>query len=405
MEQITVQQIIQQLGSTSSKLQKNDSIELKVKLPNPEAMAKLLVAMANNDCGGFIILGVSNDGSVVGLNKEEQDRLPTFILHIVNELTSGIKYAIHGSSVNDREISIIEVFNSGAVAYYSRRLTTPQRIISYRRSNSNVVTAEKLSYSKLFKYMPLDTFILSLNNKSPRFVEPIIWSDQYEQKFYRANYHFPNAEQSAPKVYATCFTRKQNSNAAWKVYSHGTGIGMYCVQLELDVAKLREQLHLSMFKIFEKRVKYETEFVICNIHKPQFSLYKQYFSPFNFEHFLDLLSLKRDAYDFEDEIRIFAKPEPSEKRNTKGENGEYHDFSISWSEVISKIRVDKKCSLAELHSLQISLLMSGLNPNLKGKGSDCLPKIDKSIFSIVKDIDVELFDIDYMPGNRHINIY
>lgn len=405
MEQTTVQQIIQQLGSTSSKLQKNDSIELKVKLPNPEAMAKLLVAMANNDCGGFIILGVSNDGSVVGLNKEEQDRLPTFILHIVNELTLGIKYAIHGSSVNDREISIIEVLNSGAVAYYSRRLTTPQRIIRYRRSNSNVVTAEKLSYSKLFKYMPLDTFILSLNNKSLRFVEPIIWSDQYEQKFYRANYHFPNAEQSAPKVYATCFTRKQNSNAAWKVYSHGTGIGMYCVQLELDVAKLREQLHLSMFKIFEKRVKYETEFVICNIHKPQFSLYKQYFSPFNFEHFLDLLSLKRDAYDFEDEIRIFAKPEPSEKRNTKGENGEYHDFSISWSEVISKIRVDKKCSLAELHSLQISLLMSGLNPNLKGKGSDCLPKIDKSIFSIVKDIDVELFDIDYMPGNRHINIY
>lgn len=405
MEQITVQQIIQQLGSTSSKLQKNDSIELKVKLPNPEAMAKLLVAMANNDCGGFIILGVSNDGSVVGLNKEEQDRLPTFILHIVNELTLGIKYAIHGSSVNDREISIIEVLNSGAVAYYSRKLTTPQRIIRYRRSNSNVVTAEKLSYSKLFKYMPLDTFILSLNNKSLRFVEPIIWSDQYEQKFYRANYHFPNAAQSAPKVYATCFTRKQNSNAAWKVYSHGTGIGMYCVQLELDVAKLREQLHLSMFKIFEKRVKYETEFVICNIHKPQFSLYKQYFSPFNFEHFLDLLSLKRDAYDFEDEIRIFAKPEPSEKRNTKGENGEYHDFSISWSEVISKIRVDKKCSLAELHSLQISLLMSGLNPNLKGKGSDCLPKIDKSIFSIVKDIDVELFDIDYMPGNRHINIY
>ena len=405
MEQITVQQIIQQLGSTSSKLQKNNSIELKVKLPNPEAMAKLLVAMANNDCGGFIILGVSNDGSVVGLNKEEQDRLPTFILHIVNELTLGIKYAIHGSSVNDREISIIEVLNSGAVAYYSRRLTTPQRIIRYRRSNSNVVTAEKLSYSKLFKYMPLDTFILSLNNKSLRFVEPIIWSDQYEQKFYRANYHFPNAEQSAPKVYATCFTRKQNSNAAWKVYSHGTGIGMYCVQLELDVAKLREQLHLSMFKIFEKRVKYETEFVICNIHKPQFSLYKQYFSPFNFEHFLDLLSLKRDAYDFEDEIRIFAKPEPSEKRNTKGGNGEYHDFSISWSEVISKIRVDKKCSLAELHSLQISLLMSGLNPNLKGKGSDCLPKIDKSIFSIVKDIDVELFDIDYMPGNRHINIY
>ena len=56
------------------------------------------------------------------------------------------------------------------------------------------------------------------------------------------------------------------------MYSHGTGIGMYCVQLELDVAKLREQLLLSMFKIFEKRVKYETEFVICNIHKPQFSL-------------------------------------------------------------------------------------------------------------------------------------
>lgn len=49
--------------------------------------------------------------------------------------------------------------------------------------------------------------------------------------------------------------------------------------------------------------------------------------------------------------------------------------------------------------------MSGLNPHLKGKVPDSLPKIDRSIFPIAKDIDVELFDIDYMSGNRHINIY
>lgn len=405
MEQMTLLHIKQRLRSKSNKLQENDSVELKVRLPGPEIMAKLLVAMANNDGGGFIILGVSDDGTVVGLNQEEQASLPSFICNIVSKLTTGIKYKIHSSPVNGNKISIIEVLNSGSVAYFSRRLTTPERIISYRRENVNVITTEKLFYSKLFKYMPLDTFILSLSNKSLRFVEPSIWSDQYEQKFYCANYHFSDAEQSAPKVYATCFTRKQNSNAAWKVYSHGTGIGMYCVQLELDAVKLREQLDHSKFKIFEKRVKYETESIICNIHKPKSLQYKQYFSPFSFEHFLDLLSLKRDAYDFEDEIRIFAKPEPIEKRNITKKKGEHYDLSITWSEVISKIRVDNKCSLAELHSLQVCLLMNGLNPKLKGKVPDSLPKIDRSIFPIAKDIDVELFDIDYMSGNRHINIY
>lgn len=93
------------------------------------------------------------------------------------------------------------------------------------------------------------------------------------------------------------------------------------------------------------------------------------------------------------------------KRNIHKNKGEHYDLSISWSEVISKIRVDNKCSLAELHSLQVSLLMSGLNPHLKGKVPDSLPKIDRSIFPIVKDIDVELFDIDHMSGNRHIDIY
>lgn len=405
MEQMTLLHIKQRLRSKSNKLQENDSVELKVRLPGPEIMAKLLVAMANNDGGGFIIFGVTDDGTVVGLNKEEHARLPSFICNIVNELTTGIEYKIHSSSVDGKEISIIEVLSSESVAYFSRRRTTPQRIINYRRENLNVITAEKLFYSKLFKYMPLDTFILSLKNKSLRFVESSIWSDQYEQRFYCANYHFSNAEQSAPKIYATCFTSKQNSNAAWRVYSHGTGLGMYCVQLELNVVKLREQLYLSKFQIFEKRVKYEKESIICNIHNPKSSLYEQYFSPFNFDHYLDLLSLKRDAYDFEDEIRIFAKPEPTEKRNIHKNKGEHYDLSISWSEVISKIRVDNKCSLAELHSLQVSLLMSGLNPHLKGKVPDSLPKIDRSIFPIAKDIDVELFDIDYMSGNRHINIY
>ena len=79
------------------------------------------------------------------------------------------------------------------------------------------------------------------------------------------------------------------------------------------------------------------------------------------ESYLRLLSLKRDAYTYEKELRLFIIPHNGKQRN-KGKKAQFMDVKIDWKNIIKKVRVDKKCSDAELVSIQRACLTIGINP-------------------------------------------
>lgn len=403
---LTLSQLEEQLLART--LVESPTVEFKASLPKLDQMAKLLVAMANNEEGGFVLIGVENNqggSAIVGLNDKTIANLPSYLDKVISEFTTGISYKYYTFSVGEKICAIVHILDTNECVYYSRRSSSPERVISYQRVGTVNEQGDKLYYSKLFKYMPLDTFILSLNSGSIRFVEPSVWDDQYEKRFYCANYHFPGAENSTPRVYATCFTSKSVSNAAWKVYSHNKGLGAYCVQLEINVVKLRNQIESSGMKIVEKKVVYMPESKIRDTHKRGSELYGKYFSEFNIHRFLELLSIKRNAYDYEKEVRMFVIPDLFAKRDVRKGKGDHYDIRISWKDVINKIRIDKNCPEAELQSLYLNLIINGIKLEFKKKCPFATPSLDKRSLSKTISVPAELFNVDEMSGDARIDIY
>lgn len=386
-------------------------IEYKANFPaDLYKMVKLVVAIANNG-GGYLVYGVreSKDGFLVeGLNYDRETTLSR-ISTLLNVNTIGLKYHLDEQIVDEKRILKIEVEPSSETAFFSRTETSPERQIAYgfaldKNERRGVTTDVKMAYKRVFKYMTLEAFITSMFCKSWRFFEPSIWNDRFEQRFYCANYRVAGAEGNTPQLFATCVTREPNSEAAWKVYSHGQGLGMHCVQLELDVVKLRNEIRESGLQLEEKFVTYESENYITELHKKKSpkSAYRKYFEPFTRASFLDLLSLKRKAYEYEQEIRFFViQKSPSFKRNTC-KKAEHQDIKINWSSVIQKVRIDKNCTPAELVSIQRACYEVGIDPQFKG--FSFIPGTSTPPLG-AKRVEFSAFNIDEMPGTNKIAIY
>lgn len=378
-------------------------VEFKISIPrNYDSLVRQVVAMANT-VGGVIIFGIDErTQSVIGIHGDYNQLINDLELAI-KRLSLGISYSITHEVVNGRDVVILEINKAESTTYFSRVDTTPARQIAYRytveEQGEFSISKEEMRYTKIFKYMTLEAFLTSLYCGTWRFFEPSKWNDKFEQRFYCANYTLPAAIGNTPQLFATCVTRARNSEAAWKVYSNGQGLGAHCVQLELDVVELRKQLRASGLRFEEKFIVYKPENVILDLHKKRKPYYKEYFSSFTLDSFLNLLSLKRDAYTYEQELRLFVIPTNGGKRN-RCKKAQYKDLKINWSNIISRVRIDKKCSEAELVSIQRACISIGINPIIKNH-----PFIGNIVPPAgIKDVEFELFDIDDMPGASSITI-
>lgn len=377
------------------------TIIYKITVPsNLDDLMRLVVAIANSG-GGYIIFGIDNKENVVGLNTENKDNISK-ISDAKNNLTIGIEYSFTEMSEENKNILILNIKESDSTAFFCRSKTSQHRQIAYELvkedGKNKVIQRCNMTYLNVYKYMSLDVFIISLYSGKWRFFEPSKWNDKFEQRFYCANYK--NASWHVPQVFATCLTRAKNSEAAWKVYSSGLGLNSKCVQLELDVVELRKQLRILGYNFEEKLVEYTSEYEILNLHKKKdkkYNKYNKYFKPFTIKSFLELLSLKRNAYTYEQELRLFMFKNGSGKRNISSKASNV-DFNIKWKSVIKKIRIDKNCSEAELIAVQRACFSVGIN--LIGYNFIVPIKPPKHC----KNVEIELFDINEMTGNSRITI-
>ena len=261
-----------------------------------------------------------------------------------------------------------------------------------------------------YKYMTIEAFILSLHNGTWQFVEPTKWNDEYEGRFYHANYDEINKPADCPpKLFATCITGEIASEASWKVYSHGQGLGSKCVQIKINMQKLRKKLsnqilkktdkgeEIVVGKIYEGLVYYDLSDVEINtIHITSGAYYQTFFDAFDREKFLKLLLIKRKAYEYEKETRLFIVPNaffPIKIRTHKGK-GETIQVKMDWKDIIEEIRIDKKCSDGEKTSIKYALDKAGIAYRE-------VKKIDKTK---TNEIPLLLFNVDEMEGKKGIKI-
>lgn len=259
----------------------------------------------------------------------------------------------------------------------------------------------------LYKYMSLDSFVLSMIYGFLYLVEPSKWSDKYEGRFYKANYK--NHSYKGQQIFATCFTSVQANEAAWKVYARGTGMGSRCVQVQLDITKfddiLKKKCNIldsrgdiipslpnKKFRLGDVSY-YLTDTEIDSLHKSNKTYHDTFFKNFCLNSFLNLLSLKRKAYEYEHEVRLFFIPSNHPSINYK--KNEDCRIEFPWKDVIQKMWVDKRCSESELYAIQKACEKAKVK---------CSKPLDDESKCPPGEIPLILFDIDEMKGPKRLTI-
>lgn len=255
----------------------------------------------------------------------------------------------------------------------------------------------------LYKYMSLDSFVLSMIYGFLFLVEPSKWSDKYEGRFYKANYK--NHSYKGQQIFATCFTSVQANEAAWKVYARGTGMGARCIQVQLDITKFDDIFKKcnvldsrgniipnNKFRLGDVSY-YLTDMEIDNLHKRNKTYHDTFFKNFCLNSFLNLLCLKRKAYEYEHEVRLFLIP--SNHTSIKYKKNEDCRIEFPWKDVIQKMWVDKRCSESELYAIQKACEKAKVK---------CSKPLDDESKCPQGKIPLILFDIDEMKGPKRLTI-
>lgn len=194
-------------------------------------------------------------------------------------------------------------------------------------------------------------------------VEPSAWSDPYEKRFYTADYS--NIKGFKPhRIYCSCFTQKVSNEAAWRMYgSRDTGIASRTIRFEFRRSALLQLLDhgLSERKIYIGNALYDyTSKQIDGLHLQKNPLYSRYFRNFSLDKFLNLLLIKRKAFDYEQEVRMFLVDENT--GDIGGEFGlDYDDKRFlgfppnAMKEIIKSISVDPICDDLEYNMIKTSI--------------------------------------------------
>lgn len=385
-------------------IEEGPNIEFKRNIPkNLVSIAKVVAGMANTD-GGFILFGIHESVKGISVIGVDCIQLKLISLKLRNYFGSQ-PYKVGTIKVDGKTVLYIQVKKTDYPVYFQSSPDS-ERLFKYKRIGATTSVADKDEdkdegkesaklYKKIYKYMNLESFVCSLYGKNLRFSEPSKWPDRFETRFYCANYENVCNKEYAQKLYATCVTRTKNNEAAWKVYARNEGLSCHCVQLELDIVEFRKQLWKSGFIIDERAVQYTNEDYILKLHKKEFKHYKDFFIPFTKNNYIKLLSLKRDAYKHENEIRFFAIPKEGGERTIEQNNAEAKDITIEWHKVIKNVRVDKKCSFAELIALIQACHIAKINPVFSKTSGIKIPSFPQKYKE--NSICFELYDIDELP--------
>lgn len=202
-----------------------------------------------------------------------------------------------------------------------------------RYSRCNYLGENPPSLSVLYKYLDMDAALHSIHDGTLKFVEPSEWKDQYEKRFYSADYSQITGTKlrtnKCPRLLASCFTRTRNDESAPLLYCYGkSGLGSICVRFQLSISGIRMELDSYAKKnglmVYEGPVDYSmSENQLNLLHKRlkedgvDNPYYKEYFSNFTLDSYLSLLLLKRPLFRHEMEHRFFLIPENKDTVNDK----------------------------------------------------------------------------------------
>ena len=240
------------------------------------------------------------------------------------------------------------------------------------------VGEEKSKQDHMFyKYMNVERAMQFLKTGEYYFVEPTAWQDPYEKRFYTADYSHFNS--FVPGVtYATCLTDKISNEAAWKMYrDEGGGLKNRSVRFDIRRCEMLRYMDIEVKDakiVFGKANYRHTTSEINKLHMPDNrSQYEEYFSDFSEDAFLKLLLIKRKAFEYESEVRMFLLPHCHQTIDPDRDFSKYmFKFSPEAMKLMIKlISIDPSCTELETEIIKTKIERMGYacsqNPLYKEK--------------------------------------
>lgn len=205
----------------------------------------------------------------------------------------------------------------------------------------------KLSTPYVYKYMPLNVFMLPTNT-GLYFSEPSVWPDAFESRFYKADYTNICGRSLYRKLFACCVTLNNENEATWKNYvNFGAEYGGIVLRIKIKRSSLFQQFNtINNFDFFESPIVYKSEYFIRKLHKKVSLLYNKFFNDFDDDKFMSLLSVKRAVYEYENEIRYFAIP----KEGIPTSN----HIVIPWNDIIVDVQYARPFGKSYFSAAEIS---------------------------------------------------
>lgn len=390
-----------------SLLVSEESSTLEFKTNYSSQIIKTIAAFLNRE-GGTIVIGIQEgniSNKIVGIKdadiiiqrldndvksklKSQEDVVPYVYYSVVDFFSAKIlivKVSKANTSVycdgkfyvrsNARDIVVPDVGHYQDFIYKEkgalrevRKYRNEEEIIG--RVTSNIFQVGNLpTGSYVYKYMDLEAALLSLNGEDRsaktqklRFVEPSWWQDQYEGRFYNAKYeHVSKDRKDYPFLYSCCVSTCHEDESAWGIYSYDAkGLKARCVQFKINRKRLIEQLAKNCEKgsvIYLGTVAYKNRSIIDTLHLQDIKKngtteenenYNIYFHNFGIDKYIQLLLLKRIAYEHEKELRFFIIPPKAEKKvKTHNPDDKKSDpllIDIDWLGVLEGVQIDSNCS-------------------------------------------------------------
>lgn len=256
--------------------------------------------------------------------------------------------------------------------------------------HSLIGIGDRLKGKTIYKYIPIKTALLCLQNNTLRFSIPTKWVDPFEKYFYTANY---SNVMSNPKfdtrLYACCLTQNSDCEAAWKMYTNDTDKNP-CVQFKIYPGQFRKFAEKVVREkgadLYEGMVNYElNDSEILHLYQKGNKNYSVFFADFSLEKYFNLMLLKRPFYEYEDEVRYMIHG------NNLCFDEDYIDVKIPWSLCLYSVKLPPYCSDDLKKKLEEAL---EANYNLcikdyKGYYPQRIPPVENSLYAPLSPITIE----------------
>jgi hypothetical protein len=200
--------------------------------------------------------------------------------------------------------------------------------IVLNESNKSAIDKFCLENEYIYRFLPLERLLETLQTSKLTFVSPKKWNDPFDNFLFRQE--VKNEDTFLDKLFVLCFTHNSHSQAYWKTYAKEG----YCVRIKIKTKEFLSLLLNNKSLILLGKMKYLNETKIVEELQQTVGLKESIEKDKINDLFIKTFLLKRRPFKYEEESRIIVQNIPSKSGIRK--------LSINLSYIVKDIYLDPR---------------------------------------------------------------